>query len=648
MQYLAVVSPISLFAALMIIALRAEHSRRNAILISSAIFTFALVALIEFLSIFQHVDITALTSGYVVLAIVAWTWVFRTTPRQMAKKSPQSPFSSIEKFCLAVIGIVLIGLLLGASFSPPNTWDAVQYHMPRVKMWAQAQAVQHFPTHYYVQLFSPPLAEFMILSSMVLSGTDALANLVQFMAFAGCLLAISALTRELGGDRKTQIVAAFLCATLPQGLLAATGAKNEWVLTYFLLLAMITSFRFVRQPNWKDAILLGIAAGAAVLTKGTAYLYLPPILISTWWAAGGKVMSLVSRKILLSLLLALLLNTPHWLRNFEFSGSAFGLSYPDVAAKMKYTVDKISLPGIVLNTAREAMAHITPPTDGLTTMATNAFCSLVRKVGQDPDDPTITNTKWKYSLVRLNLDEYLAGNPVQFFLILSFFISMGIWKQFPSPAFRVVSFGAMAAFCLYCALFKFELLCPRLHLPVLVILCAPLAAAARPIGNRITWALLLIIMLAGLPSVFFNKTRPLILAGGARMPGDQSKSIFVRDRTNIYFAHRPDLEATYRDMIRRIGDSDCAQIGLDTSLEPQSFEYPLFSAFLDRQFRYVAVQNLSSRYRHPQDDVASCAVVCGMCSRDPLKEAQYRQRFPTEYRYPELSLFIGSKTSATQ
>ena len=59
---------------------------------------------------------------------------------------------------LAICGVVAVVVIAGvtAIVAPPNTYDSMTYHLPRVMHWIQHQSVGHYPTHIPRQLHFPP------------------------------------------------------------------------------------------------------------------------------------------------------------------------------------------------------------------------------------------------------------------------------------------------------------------------------------------------------------------------------------------------------------------------------------------------------------------------------------------------------------
>jgi hypothetical protein len=237
----------------------------------------------------------------------------------------------VEWLCLLGIVGTLLATGLTAVISPPNTGDVMDYHMPRVSEWILRQSTGLFPTHYLVQLFYPPLAEWTILHLYMLAGDDRFSNLVQWLSFGGSIIAVSLIAKLFGGNRRAQLVSALLCVTLPEGVLAASGAKNDWTATLWLAAACVFLLRWARaeEPRMSDSVLAGLALGLAALTKGTTYIFAPAILLACVAAIRRRPVSRRAWQLLLLPLLVLVLNTPQYVRNYKLTGSPIGYSSPN-------------------------------------------------------------------------------------------------------------------------------------------------------------------------------------------------------------------------------------------------------------------------------------------------------------------------------
>jgi 4-amino-4-deoxy-L-arabinose transferase-like glycosyltransferase len=120
--------------------------------------------------------------------------------------------------------------------------------------------------------------------------SDRFVNLVQWICFVGCLIGVSIIARLLGADRRGEILAAVSCASIPLAVMAASGPKNDLVMTFWLVVAMYSLLRWKDEQDWIKTLAIGAAIALALFTKGTAYTYLPCLVACCWfmWPATAR------------------------------------------------------------------------------------------------------------------------------------------------------------------------------------------------------------------------------------------------------------------------------------------------------------------------------------------------------------------------
>ena len=111
-----------------------------------------------------------------------------------------------------------------------------------------------------------------MLHTYLLTGGDHLINLIAFAAYGGSIVGVSAIAGAFGLTPRAQAIAALFCATLPNAILQASGAKNDFLLAFWLVCAVYFAVR-------RDALFLALSVALALATKATAYLFLPPLLL---------------------------------------------------------------------------------------------------------------------------------------------------------------------------------------------------------------------------------------------------------------------------------------------------------------------------------------------------------------------------------
>jgi len=343
-----------------------------------------------------------------------------------------------------------------------------------------------------------------------------------------------------------------------------------------------------------------------------------------------------------------LMNGMQWARNYSLAGSIFGLSAPDVAGKEKYTVDRISLPGIAANILRELAMHMGMPVDALNDRETRAVRAVITRLGVDPDDPAFTNyTKFAIPHQYFHRDEFYAGNPLHLALIVFAFAALLLsWRRGPLAA-AVLALGLAGAFLLYCGLFKWEIWCARLHLPLFVTASAVAALVIQSRFAKLVLPLAVAAFVLALPPALCNGLRPLLYSGGFHNWKSRT-SIFFRSRAELYFTQQAELKDIYLPAAQAIRRERCDDIGIDTSIVPYSHEYPLMelgrSPGLESTFRYLDVHNLSSKYADRSDLLQPCLVICPSCRDHKEKWEEYGPQFPVARTFGELVIF--SRTPA--
>ena len=290
--------------------------------------------------------------------------------------------------------ILAIACIVGtaAILSPPNSADAMAYHMPRVVYWAQSGSVAFFPTPYFNQISLPPLAEYLMLHTYAISGGDRFINLVAFAAFLGSIVGVSSLAGALGLKGRGQAMAALFCATLPAGILQASGAKNDWLVALWLISLAVFLLR-------RDAPFAALALALAIATKATAYLFAPPLILALcWWlrrADGGRLrLGSAARTAAAMALAVLVVNGPQYVRNLQLSGSPLGYDSAQGDGMFRWRNEHPGWESTVSNALRNLSEQLGARSPRWNQAVYGAVVRAHAALGIDPQDPATT---WRWS-----------------------------------------------------------------------------------------------------------------------------------------------------------------------------------------------------------------------------------------------------------
>jgi len=510
----------------------------------------------------------------------------------------------LEAAVTLVIAAIVAVVAFTALVSPPNSADAMAYHMPRVFYWAQAGSVAFFPTPYFNQISLQPLAEYFALHSYLLSGGDRFVNLLTCAAFLGAIVGVSALAGALSLGARGQAFAALFCATLPNGILQASGAKNEWMLALWLISAAYWAAR-------ENAPLTGLSLGLALATKATAYLFAPPLLLAIVLVRRTPVRARALGWIAAGILVV---NTPQYIRNLRLSGSPLGYDSAQGDGVFRWRNQHPGWQSTASNFIRHTSEQLGGRSPRWNQAVFHAALALHRALGIDPGDPDNTFPSAPFSPPLNSNHEANANNRWHLLLCGAAALFAVAARKRPWICYAA---GLVAAFLLFCFYLKWQRFMGRLELPLFA-LAAPLAAASLDALRPAVLAIPICLFLAStarLP-LFQNWTRPL----------RGSHSLFTASRDDNYFRDmiQWDYHASYLPAVDLIARSGCTAVGIDIS--QNQVEYPILALVRERnpavRFFHTGVDNASARYA-PPDQPQPCAVVCPDCAGVPRKAALY-------------------------
>jgi hypothetical protein len=265
--------------------LAASLKPRNAPAYLLAIYVIAsaeIVLLIAALSFADLVVRWAVVAGVAALvAASALVWLLTGRARGPSPDSMRRALGDALRdppiaILAAAVGLGFAYLAALALLTPPNSVDALWYHLARAAYWKQTHAVGYIPHANDARLNgNPPVAEIGVLYTMVVAGTDRFVTTVALAAYAAVPLAIFGIGRRLLVDRRSALCAALAFATLPVVALQAPTALNDLVIASFA--AACVYFFLGRQDA--ELALAGVALALALGTKVYGPMLLPLIVL---------------------------------------------------------------------------------------------------------------------------------------------------------------------------------------------------------------------------------------------------------------------------------------------------------------------------------------------------------------------------------
>ncbi|TLY32386.1 MAG: hypothetical protein E6K56_03345 [Ignavibacteria bacterium] len=613
---------------------------RRAMLAAAVVWATSVVGITEVLSVPRLLTRGAVAAFW--LAICAATLLYHQRRKRRTQEPPLSDTRSgresldaQSKWLLAGAGIVMTLVATTALVAPPSTWDAMEYHLGRVVIWISQHSARFFTTPDYAQLILGPWAEYAMTHAYLLWGTDRFVNFVEVLSMVGSAIGVSIIAKMLGAAPRGQALAAVISATIPSGVLEASGPMNTYVVSFWITTTVVFLLSWNEHPNWPNTYYFGLSAGLALLTKGSAYVYLPALVATCWWMGTPSTRTRLVKRAAILALLILAINGPQYLRAYDLTGSPLGLPLPDAGPRLDFALAHISVRTALANTMRHISLHLCLPGDHFTSVTERALRSLIQGIGANPDDRGSIRQGDSFTMGHFSLHEVHAGNPFHL-VLLGIAVALVLFRSGRDLIRRRsfwYSIGILSAFISFCTFVKWDLWAARQHLPIFVLGSALIGLVLERYcaPNVGTWAAI-IALLFSLPFALSNRTRSLI-------PWSRVDDVY-HSRAALYFSDGHQMIAPGNiAAAAEVDRLNCHDIAVDSymplplsvlSASPKSFYvYPLFVLMhadgRTRRVWYTGVSNRSIRYADPWRHAAPCAVVCLDCATHREKWAAYNR-----------------------
>jgi len=543
---------------------------------------------------------------------------------------------------ISVKNLILICILfptfVTAILYPPNTWDSMTYHLPKVMQWIQNQNVNFYPTSDIRQLIMPPFAEYMILNFYLLFNNDIFSNLAQWFSMLFTVLLVPFVTRKLGGNSKAQFFSLIFVITLPMGILQSTSTQTDYVTSLWLVCFVYFFLKYIQNNSFYNIVGLSISLGLSVLTKPTAYLFAFPFCV---WLFFFLIKDQEKfKKIFTILLIFIATNIGQYLRNINIYKNPLGINTEGYVA----TNEKLDFLIFLSNLIRNLVLNFSFPISNINLKTLSFVEKFHQFLGISITDQSSTVGSDYY--IPFSLYESTAPNTLHFLIIaLSLLIFMFLKKKF--FYFKNLSFylfSLIFGFCLFSIVMKWQPYGNRLLLPLFV-LFGPFVSIILADKKYIINFFIITLFIYSIPYIFFNKSRPLLAS--IKKINDKEYSIsktFLSNqkRDELYFIRRPELFDKYLEISNIIKDKKCKNIGLIIS--DDNWEYPLWKFIKknnnEHKIFHINVNNSSNQLKYNNlTDLKPCAVV--MIADDINKKFDLEKEFSNQINREPIKLFIN-------
>lgn len=388
--------------------------------------------------------------------------------------------------------IIALGSYVGfmAFNTIPYNYDSMVYHLPRVMHWIQNESVEFYATNINRQIFSSPLAEYMILHIELLFGKETFYNLVQFSSYIVSAIVIYGICSKINLSVHIRYLAAILFMSMPIAIAEAITTQNDllacmWTLcgVYLVLEHIMANNLNLSGKHVGKTILLAVVCAMCYLTKGTSCIVLIPFIL------GMGIMRIIKKDSIITLAVHFLIAIfvigiiifPFIFKNYQLYGSVLGLNNYD-----NELVDTFQVKYLIVNIFKNAANHFTfNEYTWMNEWIKKIVFGIAALMNIDVNDEMITRPGYTFSIIPSYSCDFAPTTIIILLSLLLLLILPLIYKKISRLHFFYLTMS-YCAFLLLFSLIRWQPWVTRLTIGEMGILCVSIGIFLNALCIRLT------------------------------------------------------------------------------------------------------------------------------------------------------------------
>lgn len=501
---------------------------RIAIIKNILLFSLLLVLFIEIFSFFKIITFNTLLLFLLFYSTYVFYEIRHVKIFYLIKSKINNLSLSNNEYIITLFFLFFIFILFCLSIlMPPNNYDSLSYHLPRVEHWIDNKSVYPYSTNIIRQIIHPPLAEYYILILRILTDGDYFSNIVQFSSMIGTLTIATLFAKEFNFSFIGQLFCAIIIFSIPMAILQSTTSQNDYVSSFFFITFLFFLHQcFINNFKTDDCFYLVLSIFLSGLVKYSAIIFCLPFVLFLIFKTISK-SYIVYKFFYISFILAFLLYIPFLYRNFLNFGDILGSK--SVTNLMSNEI--ISISSMISNFTKLVFNNLALPYNKWNFELNNLIQNIHNyfNYSLNTNENNFMNIPFNVFFV---FHEDYTGSFIHFTLFLSILFIVAFNFKFISKYIILYFILSIFSLLFYSLLFKWQPWANRLVLPMIISLSlfsSLIFYEYLKINNLKLNLIMIIFLISSIPYVFFNPNKSFISKNIIRKFTNTPKSILNND-----------------------------------------------------------------------------------------------------------------------